>query len=87
MTDSDSDGDVPVVVAGAGPTGMAAALGLHARGVDVTVLEADPAGRERPGSRAIYVHKDTLRTLETASPGLGRRLVENGVTWSTRRTF
>jgi 3-(3-hydroxy-phenyl)propionate hydroxylase len=87
MADQDFEADVPVVVAGAGPTGMAAALALHARGVDVTVLEADPEDRERPGSRAIYVHKDTLRTLENSSPGLGQRLVENGVTWSTRRTL
>lgn len=87
MADPDTDTDAPVVVAGAGPTGMAAALALHARGVEVIVLEADPEDRDRPGSRAIYVHKDTLRTLETSSPGLGRRLVENGVTWSTRRTL
>jgi len=76
-----------VLVAGAGPTGMTAALALAARGVPTTVLEADPADRDRPGSRAIYVHKDSLRTLERSHPGLGRRLVENGVTWSTRRTL
>jgi len=87
MSGSEAQADVPVVVAGAGPTGMTAALALHARGVDVTILEADPQDRERPGSRAIYVHKDTLRTLENASPGLGHRLVDNGMIWSTRRTL
>ncbi|CQH56870.1 FAD-dependent oxidoreductase (homolog to geranylgeranyl reductase) [Halobacterium hubeiense] len=87
MSGSEAQADVPVVVAGAGPTGMTAALALHARGVDVTILEADPKDRERPGSRAIYVHKDTLRTLENASPGLGHRLVDNGMIWSTRRTL
>ncbi|NIB99636.1 FAD-dependent monooxygenase [Halobacterium sp. R2-5] len=81
------DVDAPVIIAGAGPTGMTAALALHARGVDSIILEADPKDRERPGSRAIYVHKDTLRTLENASPGLGQRLVENGMIWSTRRTL
>ena len=66
---------------------MTAALALHARGVEVTILEADPEDRDRPGSRAIYVHKDTLRTLENSSPGLGHRLVDNGIVWSTRRTL
>lgn len=87
MSGSDVQADVPVVVAGAGPVGMTAALALHARGVDVTILEADPKDRDRPGSRAIYVHKDTLRTLETSSPGLGQRLVDNGLIWDTRRTL
>jgi 3-(3-hydroxy-phenyl)propionate hydroxylase len=87
MSGSDAEPDVQVVVAGAGPVGMTTALGLHARGVEVTILEADPEDRDRPGSRAIYVHKDTLRTLETSSPGLGHRLVENGLVWDTRRTL
>jgi len=75
------------LVAGAGPVGMATALALDARGVEVTVLEADPEDRDRPGSRAIYVHKDSLRTLEQSRPGLGHRLTANGITWSTRRTI
>lgn len=87
MSGSDAQTDSQVVVAGAGPVGMTVALGLNARGVDVTILEADPEDRDRPGSRAIYVHKDTLRTLETSSPGLGHRLVENGLVWDTRRTM
>ena len=76
-----------VIVAGAGPTGMASALALNARGVSATVLEKEPQDRERPGSRAIYIHKDSLRTLEQSSPGLGQRLVDNGVIWPTRRTL
>lgn len=87
MGDSDTQADISVVVVGAGPTGMTAALALSARGVDVTVLEADPEDRDRPGSRAIYVHKDTLRTLEQSHPGLGQRLVDNGTTWPIRRTL
>ncbi|NHN61657.1 MULTISPECIES: FAD-dependent monooxygenase [Halorussus] len=87
MSDSEQQADAPVVVAGAGPVGMTAALALDARGIESTILEADPEDRDRPGSRAIYVHKDTLRTLEQSSPGLGQRLVDNGITWSTRRTL
>lgn len=77
----------PVVVVGAGPVGLSAALALRARGLPVTVLEAEPEDRQRPGSRAIYVHGATLRTLERNRPGLGQTLAERGLVWPTRRTF
>ena len=77
----------PVIVVGAGPVGMSAALALRARDVPVTVLEADPEDRDRPGSRAIYVHGTTLQTLESVRPGLGERLAEAGLVWPTRRTL
>lgn len=86
MSADDSDRE-PVVVVGAGPTGMTAALALRARGVPVTVLEADPEDRDRPGSRAIYVHGATLHTLERIHPGLGEQLAEAGLVWPTRRTL
>ncbi|ELZ31304.1 FAD-binding monooxygenase protein [Halogeometricum pallidum JCM 14848] len=78
--------DDSVLIAGAGPVGMTTALALHARGVDATILEAESEDRDRSGSRAIYVHGSTLRTLERVSPGLGADLVEEGVVWPTRRT-
>lgn len=87
MSSDTSSNEPPVIVAGAGPTGMTAALALHARGVPVTILEADPEDRERPGSRAIYVHGATLQTLEQLHPGLGKRLAEEGLVWPTRRTL
>lgn len=77
----------PVVVAGAGPAGMAAALALDARNVPVRILEAEPEDRERPGSRAIYVHGATLETLERVHPGLGHDLADAGLVWPTRRTL
>lgn len=83
---SAENGEQPVLVAGAGPTGMTTALGLHARGVPVEILEADSADRDRSGSRAIYVHGSTLKTLERVHPGLGKDLVEEGMVWPTRRT-
>ena len=79
--------DTPVIVVGAGPVGMSAALSLRARGLPVTVLEADPEDRERPGSRAIYVHGSTLRTWENVKPGLGQDLADAGLVWPTRRTL
>jgi 3-(3-hydroxy-phenyl)propionate hydroxylase len=84
---SSNDTDQPVLIAGAGPTGMTAALALNARGVPATILEADPADRDRAGSRAIYVHGSTLRTLERVHPGLGKKQVEAGLVWPTRRTM
>ena len=88
MSDSNvaqEDGDV--VVVGAGPVGMSAALALGAHGVPVTVLEAEPADRERPGSRADYVHGSTLEILEAVHPGLGERIADAGLVCPTRRTF
>jgi 3-(3-hydroxy-phenyl)propionate hydroxylase len=76
----------PAIVVGAGPVGLAAALCLRARGLPATVLEAGSSDRVRPGSRAIYVHGATLRTLERVHRGLGSALAEHGVVWPTRST-
>lgn len=75
------------LVVGAGPVGLTAALALSSLGVRTTVLEAEPEGRERTGSRALFVHRDTLRLLERMSPGLGAAIADDGVTWQSRRTL
>ncbi|MFJ2555700.1 MULTISPECIES: FAD-dependent monooxygenase [unclassified Streptomyces] len=77
----------PVMVVGAGPVGLSAALALRAGGLPVTVLEADPRGRERPGSRALFVHRETLQLLDRMRPGLAAEIVAYGRTWRTRRTL
>jgi 3-(3-hydroxy-phenyl)propionate hydroxylase len=77
----------PVLVVGAGPVGLAAALALRSRGLPVDVLEADPADRVRPGSRALFVHRQSLSTLDDVAPGLGSRIARYGVVWQTRRTL
>jgi 3-(3-hydroxy-phenyl)propionate hydroxylase len=87
MTTGTTTHENPVIVAGAGPTGMTAALALQARGVPVTILERDPEDRDRPGSRAIFVHGETLAVLEYTHPGLGSRLADAGLVWPTRRTL
>ena len=66
------------VVAGAGPVGLTAALALAGRGVDVVVVEAESAGRQRPGSRAIFLGNPTLRRLERDA-GVGRAVADAGL--------
>ena len=77
----------PVVVVGAGPVGLSAALALRARGQEVVLLEADPEDRERPGSRALFVHRETLALLDGMLPGLAAEITGYGQTWRTRRTL
>jgi 3-(3-hydroxy-phenyl)propionate hydroxylase len=77
----------PVLVVGAGPVGLAAALALRARDLPVVVLEAAPEGRHRPGSRAIFLHRESLEHLEAMRPGLGWDVARRGLVWTTKRTF
>ena len=76
-----------VLIVGAGPVGLTAALAVRATGRPVTVVEAGAADRVRPGSRAIFLHKVTLDVLERIRAGLGQALVNHGLAWRTRRTL
>jgi 3-(3-hydroxy-phenyl)propionate hydroxylase len=76
-----------VVVVGAGPVGLTAALAVRARGVPVTVLDAEGPDRARPGSRAIYYHRQTLAHWDLLFDGLGREIARRGMTWSTKQTY
>lgn len=87
MNQSGSQAHQDVLVVGAGPVGMAAALALHSHGRPVTILEAESEGRARPGSRAIFVHKASLQIFEQVSSGLGWELASHGLVWPTKRTF
>ncbi len=73
----------PVVVAGAGPVGLVAAIDLAQRGVPVVVL--DENDRVSFGSRAICFAKRTLEILDRL--GCGEEAVTRGVTWNTGRVF
>jgi 3-(3-hydroxy-phenyl)propionate hydroxylase len=84
-SDQDASAPVrhPVVVVGAGPIGLAAAIDLASNDVPVVLLDDDD--RLSTGSRAICFSK---RTLEIADRlGLGQRLVDKGVTWNTGKVF
>lgn len=78
---------IDVLVVGAGPVGMTAALAAVNEGLNCTIVEAEPQDRMRAGSRAIYIHKATLQLLEEISEGLGFRLARNGVIWPIKRTL
>lgn len=73
----------PVVVVGAGPVGLAAAIDLALQGVPVVLLNND--GRLSVGSRALCFAKRTLEILDRL--GCGQRLVDKGVSWSVGRVF
>lgn len=77
----------PALVVGAGPVGLTTALALRAQGLPVTVLEADGENRQRPGSRAIFYHRQTLQLWEDMRAGLGWEIARSGLVWSTKRTF
>jgi 3-(3-hydroxy-phenyl)propionate hydroxylase len=73
----------PVIVVGAGPVGLAAAIDLAQRGVAVVLL--DDADRIGEGSRGICWSKRTLEILDRL--GVGEQLVARGVTWQLGRVF
>ncbi|MBM7773148.1 3-(3-hydroxy-phenyl)propionate hydroxylase [Actinokineospora baliensis] len=77
----------PVLVVGAGPVGLSAAIALRSVGLPVAVLEADDEDRARPGSRALFVHRESLRLLDSGAPGLAAELTGFGVVWHTKRTL
>jgi 2-polyprenyl-6-methoxyphenol hydroxylase-like FAD-dependent oxidoreductase len=64
-----------VLVAGAGPTGLAVAAKLAAAGIDVTVVDNQASGDNT--SRAAVVHARTLEVL--ADLGVSERLVKEGI--------
>ncbi|EME14479.1 FAD-dependent monooxygenase [Rhodococcus triatomae] len=80
---SPSDAALPVVVVGAGPVGMAVALGLAQRGVPVTILEA--ADQVSFGSRAICISRHSLEAA--ARLGFGAELEKIVLPWVGGRSF
>jgi 3-(3-hydroxy-phenyl)propionate hydroxylase len=73
----------PVVVVGAGPVGLSAAIDLALRGVAVVLL--DDSDRIGEGSRGICYAKRSLEIWDRL--GVGEDLVVHGVTWKLGKVF
>ena len=73
----------PLVVLGAGPVGLAAAIDAAQRGLPVLLLDEDDT--VSLGSRGVCYAKRTLEILDRL--GVGQRVVDRGVTWNVGRTF
>ena len=73
----------PVIVVGAGPVGLTAAIDLAQRGVDVLLLDEDAT--VSVGSRAICWAKRTLEILDRL--GCGQGVVDKGVGWNVGRVY
>jgi len=73
----------PVVVVGAGPVGLAAAIDLSQSGVPVVLVDEDDT--VSIGSRGVCYAKRTLEILDRL--GVGDVCVNKGVTWNIGRTF
>jgi hypothetical protein len=72
-----------VIVVGAGPVGLCAAIDLGIHGIDTLVLDQDDTLAQ--GSRAICLAKRTLEILDRL--GCGERVVARGVVWNTGKVF
>jgi len=72
-----------VVVVGAGPVGLAAAIDLAQRGIPVLVLDDDDT--VSVGSRAICYAKRTLEILDRL--GCGEPVAKKGVSWNVGKVF
>ncbi len=72
-----------VIVAGVGPVGLTAALGLAQRGVKVLVLEA--GGSASYGSRAICLSRNSLQVLDRY--GVGQQVLDASLPWTGGRSY
>ena len=72
-----------VVIVGAGPVGLAAAVDLAQNGVETVLIDDDD--RLSTGSRAICFAKRTLEIFDRL--GCGEAMVAKGVSWRRGRVF
>ena len=73
----------PLIVIGAGPVGLAAAVDARLQGLDVLVLDDDKT--VSVGSRAVCYAKRALEVLDRL--GVGDPVCAMGVSWNVGRTF
>ncbi len=80
---SGQPGRYRVMVVGAGPIGLCAAIDLAQQGIDCVLLDEEAALSE--GSRAICFSKRTLEILDRL--GCSERAVAKGVVWNRGKVF
>src|SRR6266536_1366626 len=73
----------PVIVVGAGPVGLSAAIDLAQQGVAVLLLDEDD--RLSTGSRAICFAKRTLEIWDRL--GVGDAMCAKGVGWNVGKVY
>jgi 3-(3-hydroxy-phenyl)propionate hydroxylase len=73
----------PVLVVGAGPVGLAAAIDCRLQGIPVILLDEDDT--VSAGSRGVCYARRALEVLDRL--GVGDRVAERGVRWDVGRTF
>ncbi len=73
----------PLVIVGAGPVGLCAAIDARLQGLPVILVDEDDT--VSVGSRGICYAKRTLEILDRL--GVGERVVAKGVQWNVGRTF
>jgi 3-(3-hydroxy-phenyl)propionate hydroxylase len=67
-----------VLIVGAGPVGLSAAIDLAIQGIEVLVI--DESEKVSTGSRAICVSKRTLEISDRL--GIGKDMLEKGIMWN-----
>ncbi|MFA5681059.1 MAG: FAD-dependent oxidoreductase [Hydrogenophaga sp.] len=72
-----------LVVIGAGPVGLAAAIDARLHGLEVLLFDEEDSVSF--GSRAVCYAKRALEILDRL--GVGERIVDKGVSWNVGRTF
>ncbi len=73
----------PLIIVGAGPVGLAAAIDARLQGLEVLLFDEDDS--VSVGSRAVCYAKRTLEVLDRL--GIGQALCDKGVSWNVGRTF
>ncbi len=73
----------PLIVVGAGPVGLAAAVDARLQGLDVLLFDEDDS--VSVGSRAVCYAKRALEVLDRL--GVGDPICDRGVSWNVGRTF
>src|SRR5437870_3001753 len=76
-------GRYPLVIVGAGPVGMAAAIDCARQGLPVVLLDED--NTVSYGSRGVCYAKRTLEIFDRL--GCADPMIAKGVSWNVGRTF